>query len=269
LKVQSALIVALWIAQTLAQLAVLRRLLCDSAWRRYPAFAAMTALYCGRSLVALAAGAIDGNFNDYPRIWSATQAAGLALESAACVEAFWILARHFRRTKAFGWVILAAIATVGGFGSLALRVTDRTWTGTFRSWLLATQHLSLALVVVAALALLFFRMFSTEVPIRPNAMRHSVILSTLFAGGFLASFIGQESMGQARFLTNLVLLMICLGCYGVWAMRMGVAGEVLPFEPRPTPSPDEIEALERQLRAMMQAANSGVRDVRSREVSRR
>ena len=237
---QSALIVGLWIAQTAAQFAALTRLLSDSGWNRYPGFALMTLFFCARSTAALILASIDGNFSAYPRIWTATQGLGLALQSAACVEAFWLLARHFRKTKVFGWVLLGALAIVGAAGSLALSAMNPLWNGVLRAWLIASQNVTLTLVVVGALSVLFFRSFATDVPIRPNAIRHCVTLSVLFGGGFLATFIGQASQGQARFLANLVLLSVTAVGYATWAGIIRRDGEQLPFSPRPPASAEGL-----------------------------
>ena len=243
---QSALIVGLWIAQTVAQFAVLARLLRDSSWLRYPGFAVMATFFCARSTNALLLAAVDGNFNAYPRIWTATQGLALVLQAAACVEAFWILARHFRKTNVFGWLLLGALAVVGAAGSLALSATNPPWTGELRAWLIASQHVSIALVVVAAFALLFFRSVANDVPIAPNAIRHTIILAVLFGGGFAASFIGQVTQGQARFLANLVLLSVTAVGYAAWAWIMRVDGEQLPFPPRPPASKEELAQIERE-----------------------
>jgi hypothetical protein len=265
---QSALIVGLWIAQTLAQFAVLTRLTSDLAWTRFPGFALMTLFFCARSTAALILASIDGNFSAYPGIWTATQAVGLALQSAACVEAFWILARHFRKTNVFGWVLLGALAVVGAAGSLALSAKSPAWDGALRPWLVASQNVTLSLVVVGAFAVLFFRSFANEVPIRPNAIRHNVLLSVLFGGGFVATFIGQASQGQARFLANLVLLSVTAIGYATWAWIVRRDGEQLPFSPRPAASAEELARSARELDQIIRETERFSRAL-GREISHR
>ena len=177
---QSALIIGLMFLSAFAKIAAVLRIAISRLAPRYPLFTLMVALSAVRSIVLLAVGGWAGRLHPYLEIWRATQGTSFALEAAACIEGFWILALHFRNVKIFASIVFLFVATVGAALSYSVvAVWSRWWASPFTQAAILMERVALTLIVIALLSLLFFRQFSS-VPIKPNAIRHLSILAFLF-----------------------------------------------------------------------------------------
>ena len=248
---QSALIIALMFLSALAKLFALLRIAISRLASRYPLFTLLVLFSAIRSIVLLAVGGWHGKLHPYLEIWNGTQGITFALEGAACTEAFWKLAFHFRNVKIFGTIVFSfiAIMAVGLSYSLVAIWTGRWESGVLRTAILM-EEIALASIVVALLSYLFFRQFPS-VPIRPNATRHLYVLVLLFGSQFASAFFAQSSQRTWVFLSN-VLINVANLTYAVWAVVIRPSGEELPF-PAPAPlSPEEFNAHDAQDRIVMQ-----------------
>jgi hypothetical protein len=104
------------------------------------------------------------------------------------------------------------------------------------------ECVELALMIVAMLSLGFFRLVPA-IPVRPNSIRHLLVLSSLFGSSFAGNFIVLVSLGQGVFTANLTIAVGMAVSYWWWALRMNRSGEVLPFAVPPMASLEQIEAL--------------------------
>jgi hypothetical protein len=97
--------------------------------------------------------------------------------------------------------------------------------------------------MITLLSFGFFRQFP-KVPIRPNAVRHLLVLSTLAFFFFAGRLIIFASGGKAKFLAQLVIAGGAVLAFGAWLVIMKRKGEDLPFEPEPPMPVEEFEAAE-------------------------
>jgi hypothetical protein len=234
---QSALILGLMVLSTAAKLAsILRIAISHLAWK-YPLFTLMTAFSAARTLALVIAIESVDKYRLYPQIWERTEGLTLALQAAAAIEAFWILALHFRNIRAFGSILLSVIAAVGAV--LAYSVVAG-WSGKWSSPLTSTaivmQRVGLVLILIALLSRLFFRQFPT-VPVKPNAIRHLGILTLLYGGFVLSGFVGAGW----NFASNVAVTLGGFVAYSWWTISMTPEGEKLPFSPSPPLSEDDFE----------------------------
>lgn len=243
---QSALIIGLMFLSALAKLAVVLRIAISRFALRYPLFLLMATFGMVRSIVLLAVGGWAGRLHPYLEIWRATQGISFALEAAACLEAFWILALHFRSVKLFGSILLLFIATVGAALSYSVvAIWSQRWTSPFTQAAILMERVALTLIAVALLSVLFFRRFSS-VPIKPNAIRHLSILAFLFGSLFVSGFFAQSDQHTRVFLANIAFSLGNVAAYGIWAFLMRPSGESLPFSPAPPLADGEFAAAEAQ-----------------------
>jgi hypothetical protein len=256
---QSALIIGLMFLAAAAKLAALLRIFLSRFTRRYPVFALMTAFSALRSVVLLAVGGWHGKLHPYMEIWRATQAPTLALETAVCLEAFWIVALHFRNVRIFGTALLVLISLIGASLSYWLVAVWAGWWHTpFTTAAVLVQRVGLALVLTGLLTVVWFRQFPT-VPIKPNALKHLAILTLLFGSFFVSGFFAQGSTATWRFIANLVINCGPVVAFCCWAIFMVPAGEQIPFEPPPALSDREFARADQQDRARMLSASKAMR----------
>lgn len=252
----------LFVLGTLVKIGALGRSVVSRLAARYPVFTVMTAFGVIRANLLLAGGLWSGHLHPYVEIWNATLAPTLALEAAACVEAFWILAMHFRNARIFGALVLGFIAAAGAVLSYsAIAVWSRRWTSPFSQAAALMEHVMLMLIVIALFSLFFFRQFAS-VPIRPNAIRHLGILIFLFGSMFIAGgFFANSTDRRWGLLANLFITIGPLAAYAAWVLMMKPEGEGLPFSPAPVPSDEEFHAGEARDRVAVQR---GIDEARAR-----
>src|SRR5438270_1221173 len=104
---QSDVIFGLIYAAIAARTALLVRCAASGLLRLYPIFAALVIFSIVRGTAS-----VTLKFQSYQEFYNRTLWPTAIVEAAAVIEAFWILARHFRRMKGFGWALIAAIAAV-------------------------------------------------------------------------------------------------------------------------------------------------------------
>jgi hypothetical protein len=131
-----------------AKIAAVLRIVLSRLASRYPLFTLMVAFSATRSVVLLAVGGWAARLHPYLEIWNATLGISFALEAAACLEAFWILALHFRNVKVFGTIAFLFFGVIGTILSYSLVAI---WSGWWKTPLTQTavlaQHVALALIV--------------------------------------------------------------------------------------------------------------------------
>ena len=234
---QSALLRTLIAVGIAVKLAVLWRCISCRLVARYVWFFGMVTLSL-QSVLSL-----NGHLHPYLEFWTATQWPVAILEAGAAVEAFWLVAAHFRNIRGFGWILLGVMMSVAATVAAGVGLLRAHWNSPLRGALLFGQYTYLALLVITLLSVVFFWQFS-GVPIRPNATRHLLALAVLFGSNFVGSFLAQASHGEWRFLSNLVILVGTVAAYSWWAIRTTSAGELLPF-PKASPlSMQEFTAAE-------------------------
>ncbi|HLX46514.1 MAG TPA: hypothetical protein VKR43_23865 [Bryobacteraceae bacterium] len=210
---------------------------------RYPAFLALTAFAGGRAFLVIALGGGTGRLHPYLEIWSATQPYMLFFEAAAAIEAFWIVAVHFRKIKVYGTVLLSLMVGVSVLVAWVVARWRGNWQSPLNTLVLAAQHIALGSLILVLLTLLWFRQ-ALDFPIRANAIRHACVLVTLFATAFLGNFLVQVGRSQIQwnFAGNLILTVGATVAYSWWAWSMTRDGESLPFQPPRPMSKDQFEA---------------------------
>ncbi len=227
-------------AAALAKVCAVWRIAASRSWLRYPLFACMAVFGAARVIALLAAD--PRKSHPYTEIFVGTLAITFALEAGACIEAFWILAFHFRNIKVFGSVVFLFFAAMGGTLSYILvAIWSGWWTSPFTQAAILAQRLGLTMIAVALLSLLLFRQFPW-VPVKPNAIRHLAILAFLFGSVFASGFFVQSDRKSFFFLANLSANVGNVVAFGLWAWLMRPEGERLPFEPAPLMRADEIAA---------------------------
>jgi hypothetical protein len=189
----------------------------------------------------------------------------LLFEAAAAIEAFWILATHFRKIKIYGPVMLTLMVAVSSMGTWLVARWRGNWQSPLNSLVMAAQHIAFGSLVLVLLALWWFRQ-PLDFPIRANAIRHACVLVTLFGTAFLGSFVVQvnRSRSQANFAGNLIITVGATVAYAWWARRMTEGGEALPFDPPAPLTPDQFESAE----AADRAANRRLRQAGSRTLQK-
>jgi hypothetical protein len=266
---QSALIIGLMFLSVAAKFAALSRVLLSRLTRRYPVFAVMTGFSAVRSVVLLGAGGWAARLHPYVEIWRATQTPTLILETAVCLEAFWIVALHFRNVKIFGTGLLVLISLIGAGLSYALvAVWGGWWHTPFTTAAILVQRVGLALVLTGWLTAVWFRQFPT-VPIKPNALRHLAILTILFGSFFVSGFFAQGDTNSWRFLANLVINLGTVLAFGFWAVFMIPAGESIPFEAPPSLSEADFNDANERDRERMLAASPHAKAMRTTLLGKR
>jgi hypothetical protein len=239
---QSALILTLVNLGSIAKLAVLWRCLAMGVTKRLPWFFAMVLLSLARTAIMP-----TGRLHPYLEFWQATTWPMTILQAAAAIEAFWLLAGHFRGIRNFGWKLIGVILGVSAVAALAVGFLDRGWNNALRKPVLIDEYTALWMVLTAFLSIVFFAQFP-NIPVRPNAVRHLKALSLLFGANLVGYSMLPISRGEWVFLTNLIVASGTVLAYGWWALKINRDGEILPFDPQPPMSNDDFDAAERQHR---------------------
>ncbi len=262
---QSALIFAIIFVGAVAQTAAIWRCLREGLLARHVAFVGLTTLTLSREVVDLVS---RGHPHPYVEFWRATQWPIALLGACAAIEAFWRLALHFRNIRGFGSILLGGIAGVAAMAALAVTAINSEWTGWLRGPLRFEECVELGLMLVAILSLAFFRLVPS-IPVRPNSIRHLLILVTLFGSQFAGNFIGLVSAGQWRFSANLTITAGLAVSYTLWVFLMKRAGEFLPFSAPPVMSAEEISALDEWDRQLYAEGSAALGDMDPSEESNR
>ena len=204
------------------------------------------AAFCGMTMVTLSRGifilASRGHVHPYLEFWKATQWPLALLGAAAAVEAFWRLALHFRNVKGFGSILLGVIVGVAALAAWIVTALNSRWDSPLRGPITFEECVEVALMVVAILSLSFFRSISS-IPVRPNAIRHLLILSFLFGSSFAGNLIELVHPVIGTFAANVTISAGLAVGYCWWAVWMRRSGEALPFPVPPLATPEEMEAL--------------------------
>jgi hypothetical protein len=237
--VQSALIFAFILLEAIGQMAALWRMTRERLYLRNAAFAGLTILTSSRAVFSLAS---RGHVHPYFEFWRATMWPLALLGAAAAVEAFWRLALHFRNMRGFGSILLGVIIGVAVLAARIVTAMNSTWDGPVRGPLAFEECVEVALMIVAILSLGFFRSISS-MPVRPNAVRHLMILSFLFGTSFFGNFIELVNPAHGAFVANVMITLGLAMSYWWWAIVMRRSGEILPFPIPPLTSAEEIEGL--------------------------
>lgn len=254
----SALLIGLMFLSAFSKVAALVRIGVSRLAARYPLFTVMVVFSAARSIVLLAVGGWAGRVHPYREIFSATLAPSFAVEAAACLEGFWILALHFRNVKIFGSAMLIFFGAIGAAISYALiAVWAGWWTSPFLLMAILMERVALVLICIASLSLIFFRRFPT-VPIRPNAIRHLGLLTLYFASQFLSGFFAQSAQYSHVFWANVFVNLGGATVFAAWAALIRPAGEELPFAAAPVLDDRAFEAADaRDRRAIDNALGRG------------
>jgi hypothetical protein len=255
--VQSALIFAVMFIGVIAQTAAIWRCFHEGLALRHAAFLALTAVTLSREVVDLA---VRGHYDPYFYFWKATQWPLAILGACAAIEAFWHLARHFRNVRSFGFILLGVISAVAALVALTVTVINSRWHGALSGALMFEECAELGLMLISILSLAFFRLLPS-IPVRPNSIRHLLILFTLFGFAFAGNFVGLLSLGQWRFTTNLIITAGIALPYFVWAAVMKKSGETLPFPMPPLMSIAEIRALDEWDRRLYSEGSAVLREI--------
>ncbi len=235
---QPALILFLMAVGSVAKIAVLWRAISSRLVRRHVLFCGMVTLSLARSILGW-----NGSLHPYQEFWSVTQWPMAVMEACAALEAFWLVADHFRNIRGFGVALLGVITIVAATVAAGVGTLRTYWNGALSGAVLFNQYTYCGLLVVTLLSLAFFWQFS-GVPIRPNATRHLLALAILFGSLFVGNFLAQSSHGEWRFMSNLVITAGTIAAYSWWAIRITADGERLPFPPSPPMSKDEFASAE-------------------------
>ncbi len=220
---QSALVLTLTNLATIAKLGPFVRAWCSGLLKRYPFFLSMTALSFFVTVPLLI-----GRSDLYPKVWAAARWPATLLRSAAAIEAFWILAGHFRGIHNFARWLIAIILAVSAGAATSLGFFRVPWNDPLHDPLFVDQYTNLWLVVTALVSLVFFRQFP-KIPIRPNAARHLVLLAFLFGSNFVGLSLGLESAGKWKYASSFVIVVGGILAFVAWALLMNRKGEDLPF----------------------------------------
>lgn len=263
--VQSALIFAIIFVGAVAQSAAIWRCLREGLLARHIAFVGLTTLTLSREVVDLLS---RGHPYPYVQFWKATQWPIALLGACAAIEAFWRLALHFRNVRGFGSILLGGITGVAVIAALAVTAINSEWKGWLRGPIIFEECVELGLMLVAMLSLAFFRLVPS-IPVRPNSIRHLLILVALFGSQFAGDFVGLVSRGQWRFTANFIITAGIAASYTVWALRMKRAGELLPFAVPPVMTAEEIAALDEWDRQLYAEGNAALGDMDPADESRR
>jgi hypothetical protein len=228
----------IWIG-IIARILVLIRYAMSGLFPVYPFFAALVLVSLARSAVAVML------VHSYARFYQVTQWPIAILEALAVIEAFWLLARHFRKMRGFGWTVLGVIAAVSWLSIGAATFLRAGWNGPLTPLILFGMYTHIALLTAALLCLAFFKQFR-DVPIRPNAKRHLFVLALFFATYFLATFVAQIVTQAWQSAPNFLISSGAILAFGRWVLVMNREGERLPFDARPEMSEAEFVAAEAQ-----------------------
>ena len=237
---QSAFVLNLTRLATLGQAAAMARAVSSRLLLRYPCFMAMTAM----SLFLLIVG-FNGEAHPYTEYWYALRWPQAVLSAAAGVEAFWLLARHFRGIRNFGWWLIVVILLISGAAAASIGLVRVTWNSPLRGPVLAGEYLAFAMLITVLVSRAFFRQFP-QYPIRPNAKRHAALLALIFASDLVGWAIGSLSGGHWTWAGSSVLAAGGNLAFWSWTLLMTPAGEQLPFEPPPSMSDQEFDDAERR-----------------------
>jgi hypothetical protein len=255
--VQSALILAIILIGAVGQAASIRQIIRERLFFRHVAFFALMALTLSRAIVALVS---RGHLHPYLEFWKATRWPLTLLGAAAAIEAFWRLAMHFRNVRGFGFILLGVIAGVAAAVAWIVAAMNSKWDGPLRGPFMFEECVELALMLVTMFSVAFFRLVPA-IPVRPNSIRHLLVLSSLFGSSFAGTFIGLVSRGQGWFAANLTITAGMAVSYWWWALRINRSGEVLPFPIPPMASLGEIEALNELDRRLYAEGNALLDDL--------
>ena len=264
---QSALILTIIAVGAVGQGACIWRLIHENLLVRHAAFFGFTLVALSRSIASLVS---HGHLHPYLEVWRATQWPLALFGAAAAIEAFWRLALHFRNVRGFGFILLFGISSIAAASSWFVVAMNSRWEGPLHGPLIFEESVEFALLIVVLLALAFFRMIRS-IPIRPNSIRHVLILSFLFGTSFAGNFVGLASRGNWRFSANIIITLGLAMSYWSWTISMNRSGETLPFPLPAMASAEAMHALEdwdQRLYAEGKAIMSDLDDA-SRSSSRR
>jgi hypothetical protein len=241
-----------------ARIALLIRAVASGLIRRYPMFSALVMFSLVRGLWAVIS---PGTYRSF---FDATRWPMALLEAAAILEAFWILASHFRGMKGFAGALIGVIAAVASAAALVVRFLRAPTAPPILTFGMLTN---VAFMVAVTLALVFFRHFRS-VPIRRNAKLHALLLAVLLSCYFTTAVIGQNITKKAMTIANFLLNAGILVTAASWAIFMNRAGEDLPFEPPKPIPPDQFDAAQREYELsrdqLKRASDEAVRNLRPR-----
>jgi len=225
------------------RLAALVRAYASDLGGKHPAFIILLIVTALRSVATVA---LPGAL--YTKIFTASLWPVSILEALVVIEAFWILAAHFRNIRGFGWRLIGLIAVIAVLTATFVRFARSFYSGFLSVPLVLQMFTQSACIIALLLSLIFFRQFRA-VPIRPNAIRHVVALGIFFALNFASAATAQLSHGKALFTTNLLASLATISAFGLWAIKMTRQGEALPFAPPPPISQEQFDAAEAEHRA--------------------
>jgi hypothetical protein len=259
-ELQSAILLLLVNVGLVAKIAILGRCVFTRLWRGRVLFCAMVTLSSFVSALG-----VTGSLHPYYEVWQVTLMPLAILEFAAAVEAYWILAFHFRNIRRFGMILITIITAVSAAAAAVVFVLRNNWNEPLSRPILISQYAELFLVMVTLLSFGFFRQFP-RVPIRPNAVRHLLVLSTLALFFFMGRLIVFASGGEAKFISQLVVAAGAVLTYSTWLVIMKPKGEDLPFAPEPPMPVEEFDAAEAEEseanRELKRASSEALRKLR-------
>ena len=238
---QSWIILLFWWLSILANGCLIFRLASQRLIRRYPFFAFMTGYQLGLSLLLLSLSGALPHPHPYTEIWNASQQIGGVIQVGVVGETFWALANYLRDRR-FARKLLCFLAVLAAVVSGGVGLLGRSWSAAYRSSLLLSEHIAVALLCVCFLSLAFID--HAGIAIRSNLRAHVTALSVWFGSSFFANFLMDATAGHLRFISNLLIVAGQLAAFVLWSWRLTGAGERVPQQPAPRLSVAEFEAYE-------------------------
>ena len=258
----------LWIASLLAEALVVFRLLHDGLIRRYPFFAAFLTAEIICSLVAMQSGIKTRGYAEVFRVCTLILS---IFRLGVAAELYQRICDHFPGIGVFRvglatvLVVLAALVTVF---TVQPNLVDQ-WAFPQTIVLVVQRYQSEIFAGAFLLTWIFLRfVLSIRQPFRPNVLTHWTIATVYFgASGAAYLAILLTGGGTLVFPINSAMLAVNLGCFIAWFRLMRRSGEELPAFQRL--SSDEIQAVERYNRALLETVTSLPGEISARQAENR
>jgi hypothetical protein len=259
---------ALWIASLFAEALVVFRLFRDGLKRRYPLFAAFLTADLICSVVLMQPDIKSRGYAEAFRICTLIMT---VFRLGVAAELYERICEHFpgiggfRVGMAAVLVLLAALLTVFTFRP------NLVGQGAFPQTIVVIIQRFQSEILAASLGLtwIFLRfVLSIRQPLRPNVLTHWRIATIYFVVSGVANLaVLVTGGGTVVFPINSAMLAIHLACFVAWFRLLRRAGEELP--PFHRLSPDQVEAVERYNRTLLETVTSLPREIAAEQAENR
>lgn len=213
-------------------------------WRRglasrYPGLIAFLALGLLRSLWLLHGG-LTSQTGYYER-WMSTQWLPVMLYAGLTMDAFRLMASHFRAFKIPGLILGCVFFTVSALLAFSVSgVAVARWAEPASRWIFLMRQYSLFCLIALGISSLVFDSMAGSVRMRSN-VRAFVRISMLY---FACEAVGSglnRAMGRVE-IGNTLIVAAAIIASALWATRLRPEGE--RYTPLPVPSLDELDMLQ-------------------------